>query len=291
MPISFIESPRFPDEVAAWALGGPQFKTDIAEAVSGDEKRNIVWTYPRCRWNIGAGLREIKDAQATIAFHRNTYGRALGFRFRDPFDNAADHTSGVLGTTGLGTGLPAYQLYKNYLVGSQAANRKIVKPVIGSIAVKRGGVLQVQGVAAGNYAVDYTTGIATFVADATSGASSITVGATTQVQLAGAIAGLGIGGLLYLSGFTGADAALVNGLAHTISGVSGSTYTLATNTAGKAVTLGAGAGAKYPQASETLTWSGSFDVAARFDNDELDLQLDEGGLLQFNNIIVRELRL
>jgi hypothetical protein len=53
----------------------------------------------------------------------------------------------------------------------------------------------------------------------------------------------------------------------------------------------AGAGAKYPQPSDVLIWSGTFDVPVRFDDDWLQLQYDPGGLLQYNNIIVREVRL
>jgi uncharacterized protein (TIGR02217 family) len=287
---SFLESPRFPEIVSAWALGGPEFKTLIAANGAGVESRNIVWQYPLSSWEIGAGLREVKDAQATIAFHRKVYGRALGFRFKDPFDNTADDTSGAVGPAAIGSGLPAYQLYKNYPVDiTQYANRQILKPVIGSLSIKRAGVLQTQGVAAGNYAVDYTTGIVTFVADATSAITGVTVGASTVVQLAGALAGLGVGDKLYVSGLGGADAALLNGLAHTISAIAGGNYTVSTNTAGKTITA-SGTGAKYPQPSQTLTWAGEFDVPVRFDNDKLDLQLDEGGLLQYNNITVRELR-
>jgi uncharacterized protein (TIGR02217 family) len=288
---SFIESPRFPEEVSAWALGGPAFQTMIAAAGSGVESRNIVWTYPLCRWDIGAGLREIRNAQATIAFHRNVYGRAIGFRMQDPFDNTADHSTGVVGSPGLGTGMPTYQLFKNYPVGSQTANRKIVKPVVGSLSLKRAGVLQVQGAGAGNYAVDYTTGVVTFVADASRGATVVTVGATTQVQFTSSITGAAVGEKLYLTGFGGADAALLNNQALTITAIAGAVYTLAINTAGKVITVSSGAGGRFPQAADTLTWAGSFDVPVRFDKDELDLQLDEGGLLQYNNVILRELRL
>lgn len=286
----FLETPRFPEEVSAWAVGGPEFQTAIAQAGGGAESRNIVWTYPLGKWNISGGLRELRNAQATIAFHRNLFGRAYGFRLQDPFDSVADYTTGVLGTAGVGTGLPAYQLFKNYTIGAQTAARKISKPVVGSVALQRGGVLQTAGAGAGQYALDTTTGLVTYVADALSGVTAVAVGATTQVTLAAALAGLVVGGRLYLAGLTGADAGLVNGLAHPITGIAGAVYTLGTNTAGKTITA-AGSGYKYPQPTEALTWSGSFDVAVRFDDDWLQVGLDPGGLLNYDPIILRELRL
>jgi hypothetical protein len=85
---------------------------------------------------------------------------------------------------------------------------------------------------------------------------------------------------LHLSGFAGTDAALVNGLAHTINSVTGAgpfTFVLATNTSGKTITLGSGVGRKYPQASEALTWAGNFDVPVRFDVDEITATMLESG--------------
>ena len=103
---------------------------------------------------------------------------------------------------------------------------------------------------------------------------------------------------LYLSGFTGADAALVNGLSHLINTVTGSgpyTFTLATNTAGETITLGSGVGAKYVQASESLTWAGNFDVPVRFDTDQLSrnvMQMLPSGdfVVQMQDIPLVEIR-
>lgn len=290
--MSFLEAPRFPDEVSAWMQGGEEFLTDIVMVNSGSEQRNAIWSVPLRRYSLSSGMRTIANAQATKAFFRAVGGRANGFRVKDVFDFTADHTTGVLGT-GLGTGLPTYQLNKNYVSGSVTSVGAIKKPVAGTAQIKRGGVVQTFGAAAGNWALDTTTGIATAVADATSNASSITANTTTTVILATNPGTLTAGQLLYLSGFTGTDAALVNGLAHTINSVSGTgpfTFVLATNTAGKTITLGAGAGKKYPQPTETLTWSGEFDIPVRFDVDWLQIGLDSGGLLNWSQANLVELR-
>jgi uncharacterized protein (TIGR02217 family) len=287
--MSFIETPRFPDEVSAQSLGGPMYQTIIAAAGGGAENRNIVWQYPLGKWDITNGLRSISNIQSTIAFQRNVFGRAYAFRFRDPLDNSADETTGVQGPTGNGTGAPTYQLWKNYTVGSNTVQRKIQKPVSLSITLKRNGAGVTLGGGAGNAAIDYTTGVVTFVADATSNVSNIAVGVNTVVTLAANV-GLTVGGSLYLSGLGGANAATLNNQAFAIVSAAPPQYTLSVNTANMTITA-AGAGAKYPQPSDVLIWSGSFDVPVRFDDDWLQLQYDPGGLLQYNNIIVREVRL
>ena len=290
--MSFIETPRFPDEVAAWMQGGEEYLTDIVMVNSGSEQRNSIWAVPLRRYSLSNGMRTIANAQATKAFFRAVGGRANGFRVKDVFDYTADHTTGVLGT-GIGTGLPTYQLKKNYISGSVTSVGNIIKPVAGTTEIKRGGVVVTFGSGAGQWALDTTTGIATVVADASSNASAITPGATTSVVLAANPGALIAGQLLYLSGFTGGDAALVNGLAHTINSVSGTgpyTFILATNTAGKTITVGSGAGKKYPQTTETLTWAGEFDIPVRFDVDWLQIGLDPGGLLNWSQANLVELR-
>lgn len=291
--MAFLETPSFPVEVGAWLIGGEEFKTDIVITQGGFEQRNQIWSLPLRRYRLSNALRTQANTQATKAFFRAVGGRANGFRVKDIFDYTVDNTTGALGTSAVGTGLPTYQLYKQYLSGSVTSVGKIVKPVNGQVGVYRNAVLVTVGGAAGNIAIDYNTGIVTFVADASSGATAITPGATTSVSLTTNPGTLVAGKKLYLSGFTGANAALVNGLAHTINSVTGTgpfVFVLATNTAGKTITLGSGAGAKYPQASDALVWVGQFDIPVRFDMDWLQVGQDTG-LLLWDNITLIELRL
>lgn len=79
-------------------------------------------------------------------------------------------------------------------------------------------------------------------------ASAITPGVTTSVALTGNPGSLAAGGVIRLGGFAGADAALVNGIDHTINSVTEApagtfTFVLATDTDAKTITLGAGVGA------------------------------------------------
>jgi uncharacterized protein (TIGR02217 family) len=258
------------------AAGGPQFSTTVVRVASGAEQRNANWARPLGKWELGERLLTRSELQTLQDFFMARLGRAHGFRWKDHGDYQATTAQGLLGA-GTGTGLPTYQLVKRYADAAAGLDRPIRKPVTGSVAVQRGGLPVSFGAAAGNIALDAATGIVSFVADATSAASAITAGATTQVVLAGNPGALVAGERLYLTGFGGADAALVNGLAHTVSVVSGTgpyTFTLSTNTAGKTLTLGSGAGHAYPQATESLTWSGQFDVPVRFDADALSYRFD-----------------
>lgn len=278
--MAFIESPRFPESLSYGFEGGPEFHTTIAEYLdNGWEDRNADWSHPRYRFaaskevNTPAQMKAVREFFLAVA-----KGRANSFRFQDPEDFEVSSTEGKLGG-GVGAGVPAYQMHKRYSAGSNIYDRRITKPVTGTAVVYREAAPVTVGVAAGNIAIDYTTGIVTFVADATTSASAITVGATTQVTLAANL-GLTAGMLLYLIGFTGADAALVNGLAHTINSVTGSgpyTFTLATDTAGKTITLGSGAGHKYPQVTDDLTFACQFDVPVRLDVDHFASTVDSYG--------------
>lgn len=271
--MAFIET-EFPVEVSRGARGGPEFSTMIVQVGGGGEQTDRRWTYPLHKYDVSAAIKNDADRAAVQGVFWVAAGRANGFRFKDWADYEIAYSNGTLGT-GVGDGTPGpYQIYKSYTFGANTATRKISKPRAAGFGVKRGGVLQTAGTGAGNYALSTTTGGVTFVYDATSNASSITPGATTQVVLAANPGTLIAGQKLYLSGFTGADAALVNSLAHTINSVTGAgpyTFTLATNTSGATITLGSGLGRKYPQASEALTCEGVFDVPVRFGTDSLSL--------------------
>ncbi len=287
--MSFFEL-QFPPDISYGATGGPGFNTTVVSFASGYESRNANRATGLMVADVSHTVKTQAQLDALITFFRVAQGKTHGFRFKDWTDFTTTQVNGVLGA-GLGTGLPAYQLNKIYAGGTTIA-RVLKKPVAGSVVPLRGGGAVTFGVAAGNVSLDSTTGILTFVPDATSNASAITAGATTQVVLAANPGTLTAGQLLYLTAFTGADAALVNGLAHSINTVTGSgpfTFTLATNTSGKTITLGAGQGRKYPQVSETLTHASQFDVPCRFDTDQLRASITTYGNYAWGNVPIVEI--
>lgn len=268
---------RFEDgNITLDAVGGPSFSTGVVTMASGFEQRNENWQHRRGKWDLGERHLSRAELDALISFFSARHGKAQGFRWKDWGDYQVSAADGLLGT-GVGTGLAAYQLQRTRVSGADTYLHQIRKPVAGTVAVQRNASPVTAGAGAGQIAIDTTTGIVTFVADATANATSITPGATTQVVFGSNPGTLVSANVLYLTGFAGADAALVNGLGHIINSVTGSgpyTFTLATNTAGKTITLGSGQGRKYPQPQDALTWSGEYDYPVRFDSDDLRYRFD-----------------
>src|SRR5574337_292563 len=164
---NFLETPRFPDDLAVWAMGGVCFNTTVVGSTSGREERNILWQFGRGRWDLQNTFR--KNGQAadglTVQYLRNFFrymkGQAYGFRFRD-WTDYQDEGHGILGApvtsyshapapSGTGTGIPTYQLYKAYAATPLADYRIISKPYAGVVptTVFRNGVAVVVGTGAG----------------------------------------------------------------------------------------------------------------------------------------------
>jgi uncharacterized protein (TIGR02217 family) len=152
---TFIETPRFPDDIAYGSSGGPEFKTHVFEGHSGVEQRQAAWTVARGRWDVSYGIRDTADMDTVREFFYNCHGRASGFRFKDWSDY-------ILTAENIGTGdasETAFQITKTYTTGSETYVRNIKKPIAG-IQVFVNGVLQTITT---NYTIDTTTGIITFV--------------------------------------------------------------------------------------------------------------------------------
>jgi uncharacterized protein (TIGR02217 family) len=213
----FIESPRFPDEAAAWASGGRGKLTTIVQTWGGDEYRNSPWTYGLGLWTWSTNSQEVLRSTSManpfwFGNMRNLFkiaeARLYPFRFRDITDYM-DEGQGVLGKTGLAVAATlAYQMFKNYLGSPNSYQQIIQKPIGSTIKVYNNGVLQTLTT---DYTIDATTGIVTFVSQPTIG--------------------------------------------------------------------------------HTLTWTGAFDVPARFDFDMPDLGIDaSGAYFNWNSLRIVEVR-
>lgn len=153
---------RFPTDVGYGASGGPRFSTQVVEAASGFEQRNINWAQARARYNAGTAMTSEQALAELVAFFRARMGRAFGFRFKD----WSDYASGTPGAApspvdqliGIGDGTQTtFQLIKTYAPGADAHIRTITKPVDGSvrIAVNAGEMMS-------GWSVDTTTGMVVF---------------------------------------------------------------------------------------------------------------------------------
>lgn len=154
---SFIETPRFPDDIAYGSGGGPEFRTHVFEGHSGVEQRNAAWTVARARYDVGYGIRDTASMAIVRAFFYNCHGKASGFRFKD----WADYTM-TAEQIGVGDAVETvFQITKTYSTGGETYVRTITKPI--DDATFTVFVNAVEQTEITHYTVDYTTGIITFV--------------------------------------------------------------------------------------------------------------------------------
>jgi len=127
----------FPIEIGQEASVAPNFSTNIVTSASGYEARNVNWSQARLKFDAGPGVRGEAELQTLLSFFRARRGPAVGFRFRDPFDNSSNGMSGSPTATdqAIGTGdgvTDRFSLVKSYGSGEQ---RRITRPVSGSVRV------------------------------------------------------------------------------------------------------------------------------------------------------------
>lgn len=162
MANSFYEI-QFPTDISYGSAGGPGFDNEILILGSGHEKRNRNVTYPQERWNVAYGVRSITDLQTLLNFFYVVEGNLIGFRFKNHIDY---QIAGQEIGTGDGSEVD-FQIIRTYAVGANTYDRKITKPVDGTVSV----YVDTVELDASAYAVDYTTGIVTLDSAPTSGQS------------------------------------------------------------------------------------------------------------------------
>ena len=153
---------RLPARLAFGSTGGVERRTEIVTLGSGFERRSTPWAQGRRRYLIGANLRSLDDMAALTGFFEARRGRLYGFRFRDFADckSCAPGTAAGPLDQALGTGDGArtvFQLVKRYGDGEDALERRIAKPVDGTVRVSVDGV----ELTAAGFSVDPATGAVT----------------------------------------------------------------------------------------------------------------------------------
>jgi uncharacterized protein (TIGR02217 family) len=305
MTAPFLETPRFPDDLARWALGGVNYSTIVIGSTSGRETRNSLWQYGRAQWD----LQNVERAEGVAGnayvlqtlrnFFRVCKGQAYGFRMRD-YTDYSDEGNGIMGLpvsllapgaapTSHGAGVGVYQLYKQYVASPLSDYRVIQKPLPGSVTIKRNGST-VPGSGAGSASLDTTTGLVTFTADSSASISSASAATNCVLTFSAIPSGAAVGKSVYVSGVSGTIGTAINGAAWSIVGATSTTLTLAANTAGLAGGTG-GTASMFPQGTDALTWTGLFDTPCRFATDAFEPVFDAGGLYTFQTLKIVEVRL
>lgn len=152
--MAFFESPRFPENIAFGAVGGPEWSTSVVVTAGGREQRNAAWAYPRHRWDVSAGVKTQADFELLRAHFMTVRGRLHGFRFKDWADFRVTYADGIM----IALSATTFQLAKRYTSGAQTMQRQIRKPVGATVQVRDGTTPLVVGI---DYTLDATTGVVT----------------------------------------------------------------------------------------------------------------------------------
>lgn len=156
---------RLPARLAFGSTGGVERRTEIVTLGSGFERRSTPWAQGRRRYLIGANLRSLDDMAALTDFFEARRGRLYGFRFRDFADCKSCAPGATIGpldqSLGEGDGTrTGFPLTKRYGDGSDALERRVTKPVAGTIRLAINGAEQ----PASAFSVETATGLASLVA-------------------------------------------------------------------------------------------------------------------------------
>lgn len=201
MTTSFSEQRIDEGVVSLLMQGGNEFSTTIVSVNGGFEQRNQNWAVARGQWQVGMRTVDPNEFYAFKSFFMARRGKFQGFRLKDWMD-WKDDGAGILGTTGLAShSVQTYQMYKNYPSGTDTYQRKIAKPVSGTVAVFVDTVPFPVGAGEGQVAVDSTTGLITFN-PYTRNIISATNAAVCQIQTTIAH-GLATGNYVYLQSLGG----------------------------------------------------------------------------------------
>lgn len=126
----FVEA-RFPEGISYGSSGGPQFRTTVETRGNGQEKRVKEWPSPLWKFDARKGVVDETSYLELLGFFLAVaQGRFSGFRYKDPTDFQVTSQQ-------LDTSIPSgvYLLRKTYTFGSLTFQRRITKPVTGTLAL------------------------------------------------------------------------------------------------------------------------------------------------------------
>jgi uncharacterized protein (TIGR02217 family) len=273
---------RFPTDISQQSAGGPSFMTIIVALWSKAERRIVTRAQSRLSWNVSHGVKSQATIEPLIAFFYAREGRARGFRYQDPTDFEVEDSPLTV------DGSPTVQLTKRYTSGVVTHDRKIVKPTTSTVP-EAGGVdptFELNGSPYTPADVDETTGIITLGVAITKNITAITKAASAVVTV-GAAHGFVTGDFVYISGVLGMTQ--INGRALEVTATGATTITVDVDSTDFSTYTSGGTAVKYDvQPSDDLTWSGEFDVPARFDTDAMSVS-GEDNLREWNSIPIVEI--
>jgi len=230
---------------------------------SGSEQRVKLWSLSPKRWEIEFEAKTPTEGAALLAFWEARDGPVRAFRYYDWSEHTA--TNELLAPSGG----PTVQLRRNYSNGGQTRTRNVYAPISATVTLRRNGANLV------GISVDYATGIVTLPSVLSKTPfTGITTGTTTLIQF-GSAHTFAVGDVIYVSGVVGTVG--LNGLAGTVLAINSpaNSIRIAVNSTGFGAFVSGGTATKYIAASDVIDWSGEHNWPARFDQTELEIELQD----------------
>jgi uncharacterized protein (TIGR02217 family) len=151
--MSWLDTP-FPSQLAFGVQCRPGWLTTIAASVGGFEDRNQQWEDSRHSYDASAAVQTGTHYKALLNHFHMARGRLHTWGLKDPVDHRVEASQGIVADTTENSPL-GKQLYKRYGSGSFRYDRRISRPINGTILVYENGTLRTEGV---DYTLDYSSG-------------------------------------------------------------------------------------------------------------------------------------
>lgn len=284
--MSFIETPRFPDDIGYSSVLTKAYQTNIIKSNSGREVASSVWSLPLHRYELAYTVKDIGDIETIINYFNACKGKFHQFRFKDHSDFRSCSISGTPGIddqalSGTVDGVnTAFQLQKTYTTGSLSLARTITKPVAGTV------LISIDSLQTNDFTVDTTTGIVTFNADKTDSITDITQATQATVT---ATNSLSAGNTVYITGVSGMTE--INNTRAKVVSATGADFVIDLDTTGFTAYSTGGTYNTLPQTGEVVAGGFDFDVPVRFDQDELPISFNSADLLSISQLRIVEVRI
>jgi len=262
--MSFIETPRFPDDISYGSRGGPVFKTAIARMDSGHEQRSVQWEYPLHEYDVSYGVRTDEAVYSLRNFFMGVQGAAYGFRYKD----WSDYKSCSIASTrtafdcSVATGTASttvFQLKKTYVNGSLQLDRPIKKPVSATVSVAFNGT----EMPASQFTVAYASG--TFTLYDTSAVITNVTQASAPTVTTAASHGLATGVYIYITSVAGMIE--LNNLWHRVQVTGAAQFKLSNVNSTRYGEYVRGGRLNTLPVGQEITAGFEFDVPCRFESD------------------------
>lgn len=131
------------------------WSTNIVALTSGHESSNENWQDCRHAYDISYAVRTPAEFNVVRTHFHTMRGRAKKFPFKDPIDNTATKSEGVLLENDESPS--QWQMFKQYGDGADVYNRKITRPVATPIVYRTRSAVE----STITPTINYTTGLVT----------------------------------------------------------------------------------------------------------------------------------